>query len=160
MSSSLTTQTIKEEEKMNEIQVYTRESVADLKPLGKLNKDSLWFGHFYVVEYGDAVKIGSTNNPYNRYSAFVREGEKYGKAKIGRFAVSPRHTNYRENEKALHKIYADRRRQGTELFDIRFEDAIKIPPEIELLDNWEKKNENAEKVTNLFKSFVTGEYWK
>jgi hypothetical protein len=145
---------------MNEIQVFDRTNVAELKPLGKLNKDSMWFGHFYVVEFGDAVKIGSTNNPYNRYMAFIREGEKYGKSRIGRFGVSSRHTNYRENEKALHKIYADHRRKGTELFDIKFEDAIRIPSQIELLDEAEKKNEKAEKVTNLFKSFVTGDYWK
>lgn len=145
---------------MTEIKTYNRESIAELKPLGKLNKDSLWFGHFYVVEFGDMVKIGSTNNPYNRYMAFVREGEKYGKTKIGRFAVSPRHTNYRENEKALHKIHADKRKEGTELFDMKFEDAIRIPSEIEFLDESEKKNEKMHKTTELFKSFVTGEYWK
>lgn len=145
---------------MNEINVFNRDNIAELKPLGKINKDSIWFGHFYIVEFGDMVKIGSTNNPYNRYMAFVREGEKYGKTKIGRFAVSARHTNYRENERALHKIYSSKRKEGTELFNVKFEDVINVPDAIKLLDESEKKNEDMHKTTELFKSFVTGEYWK
>ena len=103
------------------------------------------------------VKIGSTKNPYQRLLALKRTAENYGSDKLGRIALSVPHTNYRDNEKTLHKFFSNCRKPYTELFNMEFEDVIsKIPANLEYADDSEKINERAEAIFAGLKNFVLG----
>ena len=78
-------------------------------------------GYFYFIDFGESVKIGCSQNPFNRIYAIRSNAEKYGKQKIIRCFVSDVHSNYKANEKVLHRRYADLRKPNTELFDISFD---------------------------------------
>lgn len=88
---------------MNELQIFDNEDFAKIKEIENSNKGK-YTGFFYVLEYGDFVKIGSTKNPYQRLMALKRNAVNYGNLKIGRLAISIPHTNYVENEKHLWKM--------------------------------------------------------
>lgn len=121
------------------------------------NKSSEYMGFFYLLEWGDDVKIGCTKNPYQRIMSFKRQAEKYGDKIIGRYALSEPHTNYQENEKLLHKFFGSARIAGTELFSLPLDMAIRdIPQEIQLLDETEEKEHKAEQFLDFMKKFVTG----
>lgn len=108
---------------MNELQmkVFSPKQLSQLK---KVKPDINCQGFFYVVEYGDYIKIGSSIYPYNRYRSFVGEA-RYGQKKIGRIAISCSHTNFRQNEHKLHKQYSEYRIEGTELFKLPFKKVVK-----------------------------------
>lgn len=86
---------------------------------------NLDLGFWYCLEWGDKyLKIGSTKNPYDRYMS-LRRTAKYGNVKLGEFYVSEPHTNYRQNEKELHDCFANKRVEGTELFEITVKEFAK-----------------------------------
>ena len=41
-----------------------------------------YMGVFYVIEFNDGVKIGSSKQPYSRYRALQRNAEKYGNSTV------------------------------------------------------------------------------
>lgn len=108
---------------MNELQmkVFSPKQLSQLK---EVKPDEKWQGFFYVVEYGDYIKIGSSINPYNRYRTFVGEA-RYGQKKMGRIAISCSHANFRQNEHRLHRHYSEYRIDGTELFKLPFKKVVK-----------------------------------
>ena len=141
---------------MNELQIFSNEEFESIRILEKENKDK-YTGFFYILEWNNMVKIGSTKNPYQRLLALKRTAENYGSDKLGRIALSVPHTNYRDNEKTLHKFFSNCRKPYTELFNMEFEDVIsKIPANLEYADDSEKINERAEAIFAGLKNFVLG----
>ena len=128
---------------MNELQIFKNKEFGNLKDIEKKNKGK-HTGFFYILEWDNEVKIGSTKCPYQRTMALKRSAENYGKSKIGRIALSVPHTNYTENERALHKFFAEYRKDGSELFDIGFEETVsKIPENIQYADDSEEIEKQA-----------------
>ena len=143
---------------MNELQIFERENYTDLKAIDKKNKDK-YTGFFYVLEWGGSVKIGSSKYPYQRLMALKRTAEKYGDEALGRIALSVPHTNYRENEKFIHKIFSKERKSDSELFDLYFDEALdRLPDCMDYKDDSEKLDEEATKVSDGFKSFLMGKF--
>ena len=141
---------------MNELQIFNNEEFESIRIVEKGNKDK-YTGFFYILEWNNMVKIGSTKNPYQRLLALKRTAENYGSDKLGRIALSVHHTNYRDNERILHKFFSNCRKPDTELFNMEFEDVIsKIPANLEYADDSEKINERAEAIFAGLKNFVLG----
>lgn len=109
---------------MNEITVYQspEEMKRDRERLRK-PKDS-YAGYVYAVEFGDHVKIGSTDNPINRINSLASMARNYCFAGIGRVALSPVHSNFRTNEMILHAVFSEKRIADGELFDVSFDSAV------------------------------------
>lgn len=141
---------------MNELQVFSGPTTAELRQKYPYDKNS-FLGYFYFLEYGNEVKIGSTNNPANRYSALLRSASNYGNVKLGALAVSQAHTNYRENELLLHRFFRAHRRSSTEFFSLSFEDALTLFSSVvlEYRDDTEEINRRADLVCDGLKK-VTG----
>lgn len=141
---------------MNELQIFNNEEFGEVRVLEKENKGK-HTGFFYILEWNNMVKIGSTKNPHQRVLALKRTAENYGSDKLGRIALSIPHTNYRDNERILHKLFSSSRKPDTELFNIEFEEIIsKIPADLEYADDSEKINERAEAFLTGMKNFVLG----
>lgn len=112
------------------MKIFPPNSIKEIKDEYKDADDYL--GYFYIVEYNDYVKIGSSRNLPQRYLSIKRECEKYNNGKIGRIAISKiAHTNYKENEVYLHNYFSQNRINNTELFNLIFDDVIS---QIELLN--------------------------
>ena len=107
----------------NELKIFTNEELENLKELEQNNKNS-YVGFFYILEWDDIVKIGSSNKPYQRYKTLQIIAENYGNSKLGRIAISQPHTNYRRNEILLHNYFKANRQCNNELFNMCFEEVI------------------------------------
>ena len=140
---------------MNDLQIFNNEEFGEVWNVEKENKGT-YLGFFYVLEYGDLLKIGSTKNPYQRLLALKREATSYNNRAIGRFALSKPHTNYTENEKNLHKAFASYRKLGTELFNISFDEVIGNDIELEYKDETESIKNKSENFLNMMKDFMLG----
>lgn len=127
---------------MNELTVFQNPTTAELREVFPHVKDS-YLGHFYFLEYDAGLKIGCTNNPATRYAALSRSATKYGRVKLGALAVSPQHTNYRENEARLHQSFDSFRMPGTELFCISLPQAMSMLSAIPL----EYRNDSEQIIT-------------
>lgn len=112
-----------------------------------------YFGVVYALEYGDQIKIGSTNKPYERMRALTHNAQKYGDTKIGSVAFTTPHSNFRSNETLLHRKFASKRKEGTELFNITLEEAIKAFSGLEYLDESEKMGQEAKAFVGGMKDF-------
>ena len=84
-------------------------------------------GYFYIVEYTNGmVKIGSTRNPKARMQSLHYAAPVYSAgAETRRVAISAPHTLFRVSEAELHEQLKAVRFNGTELFWVSFEDALK-----------------------------------
>ena len=141
---------------MNEIKIFENTEFGNLKDIEKKNKGK-HTGFFYILEWDNKVKIGSTKYPYQRVMALKRSAENYGKSKIGRIALSVPHTNYTENERILHKFFTEHRKDGSELFGVGFEETVtKIPGDIQCVDDSEEIEKQAESFLNRMKKFMLG----
>lgn len=138
-----------------DIQIFNKQQYGDIKAIEDSVKDT-YLGFVYACEYGSYIKIGSTKNPYTRVCTFVREAESYGNSQIGNIVISKPHTNYKENETSLHLAYSKFRKDGTELFNITFEDAILSIKGLELEDNTEIIKRDGIIFMNGMKNFITG----
>ena len=90
-----------------------------------VNGKETGFGYVYGVKCGKYIKIGSTFNPKARIPMIKRYAEKYGLS-VSMVALSSLHVNYKENEIAIHDIFSNYRKNGTELFEISFHDFISL----------------------------------
>ena len=107
---------------INEFRIFTPEEFEELKKIEKQTEDH--FGYVYFAEYGKYIKIGRTKKIYNRMFALRSQAKNYSECGFGRIAISPKCTNYKKLEKLFHKHFKKYRKEGTELFDISFYDAI------------------------------------
>ena len=82
-------------------------------------------GWVYILEFGDFVKIGSTQQPDERFRTLKGQAAYYDNCKIGKMALSPLCLNFKEVERSIHKHLSARRKSKTELFNVTFDDAIK-----------------------------------
>ena len=111
---------------VNELTIYTGNNISQQlkETYGTKKHDAL--GYYYILEVGNQIKVGSTNNLYERYRTLIRTFDKYGNNKTGRFCISTiPHTNYEENEKLIQDYLSDFRVEGTELFDVFFDSVVK-----------------------------------
>lgn len=141
---------------MNQLQIFKSEEFGEVRTVEKNRKE--FMGFFYVIEYGDLVKIGSTKNPYQRLSQIKRQASKYADIKIGKAAISKQHTNYRDNETKIHKLFSEYRKDGTELFNISFEMALSTIKNCGI--KYEDKSQEMDKKSTIFldgmKKFLLG----
>ena len=139
----------------NQIRIFNSPQFGDIRTADEKLKGT-YLGVVYVLEYGSMVKIGSTNAPYRRLWTLCHQANDYGNCGTGRFAFTIGHTNFRENEKTVHNLFKDKRKIGSELFDITFEQVI---GELKKLDFQDKTNEikrNNKIFVNGMKNFITG----
>lgn len=82
------------------------------------------FGYVYAIELEHGVKVGQTARIKQRMRQHQNTFETYGGRRILRIAVSPIHTNFRQNETDL--LYALRLFRGgdTEMISAHFETVI------------------------------------
>lgn len=141
---------------MNELQIFKNEEFGEIRTMDIKMKD--FMGTFYILEYGSFLKIGSSKRPYKRLKQLERQATKYADLVVGKFAISVPHTNYKDNEKQLHKLFANCRKQGTELFEINFADALAIIEREDIVyeDRTAEMNRKADAFTNGMKSFLLG----
>ena len=144
----------------SQMEIFYPDLIHEIKD--KYKKIDNYLGYFYIVEYNNHVKIGSSRNLYQRYLTLKRECEKYNNGNIGRMAISKiAHTNYKENESYLHNYFSKNRINNTELFNLLFDDAIS---QIELLniiyeDKRELFHEEEKVILNIFKQYMmTGNF--
>lgn len=139
---------------MSEIQVFRNSEFGSVKEIER-SRSSDYVGFIYALEWDDAVKIGCTMYPYKRLLALKRQAEKYGNVKLGNFAVSKEHTNYRENETKLHTCFNSFRKGNTELFTITIQNLLySIPKCVSFLNESEAIEQKSEEVCNLFKHML------
>ncbi len=91
----------------------------------KIRTPNRLIGFVYVVEYGEMIKIGFTEDPRERFSTKYKPALNYG-YEPGRIFISPAHRHYVDTEHALHKHFADFRVPKTELFKIKFSENIPV----------------------------------
>ena len=83
------------------------------------------------MEIGDKVKIGCTKHPYQRIRTHIRNFSYLNslqdkQIKFGAVVLSPFCHNYENNETLLHQKFANKRLEGTELFDVDIEDVWRV----------------------------------
>lgn len=108
---------------MNDLKIFNNAEFGQIRTVEK-SVSNAYMGFYYILEYGNCIKIGSSKSPYTRLRQLRRQAEKYGNTSIGRMALSINHTNYRENEKVIHEIFKEYKIGDTELFNINLEDFI------------------------------------
>ena len=119
------------------IQIFNQ--IEDIKPIDKQNKNT-YMGFCYVLDCSKGVKIGSAKDPYKRLMSLKKNIETYGHGTIKRIALTPKHTNFRKNEKFLHAHFGPKRIPKTELFELDFESAVSAISDL----NLEYKDETVE----------------
>ena len=146
---------------MNELMIFQNPEFGEIRTIESSLKDT-YLGVVYAIEYGDKLKIGYSTKPYTRIMVLKRNAEKYGNMVLGRVCISSPHTNYREIESFLHGRFADSRNEGTELFDVKFDDFVKIfrSEKINFKDETEAIERRAQAVFNGLKGFIMGEKYE
>ena len=141
---------------MNELQVFKNQEFDPIKQIER-SRSSDYIGFIYVLEWGDAVKIGSTMYPYKRLCALKRQAESYGNIKLGNFALSQEHTNYKENERKLHDYFRKFRKKNTELFDVSIRHvALAISECVSFSDESEVIEQKSKDACDMFKRLLMG----
>ena len=154
--TQITTLSNRKEFTMNDLQIFSNENFSELRKIEKENTGD-YTGFFYILEYGDLVKIGYTKNPYQRVMALKRNAENYGDLKLGKIALSIPHTNFSENEKKLHKKFSAYRKSGSELFDLDFQEIIsKVSDIVEYKDETIQIEKRTDSFFNGMKNFILG----
>lgn len=144
---------------MDEIEIFKKPDYKKLKAFED-NIKNPYMGVVYACEYGGNIKIGSSGKPYTRLTTLIRSAERYDGLSIGAFAITPLHTNFRDNEKLLHSFFANSRVGGTELFSISLQQAIDEAKKLELRDDSAAFEKRGIAVCEGFKKIVTGEAFR
>ena len=115
-------------------------------------KNKKYFGNVYMFELGDKVKIGYSKNPKNRLVKIQRDFEFYSEEITGMIFISKSHTNYKENEKIIHKILEDKRIKR-EFFDVSLNDElISIFSKVKFLDETKEIQKKSKGFVEFMKS--------
>lgn len=137
---------------MNEWITY--ESHDDSK-IPSRSSENPYMGYVYALEYGSTIKIGSTLNPAQRIKTLASNARLYSDIPLGKVAVSPMHTNYFDNEHALHRYFDKARIAGSERFDMRLKEFIDHIPDLEYRDDSMYKEERNERLLEWAKQHFT-----
>lgn len=140
---------------MSEITIYDNPLCDEIKAMEKTLKET-YLGIVYFLEYGNLLKIGCTNRPYQRMGNLKRSAVNYADLTISRVAIGFKGTNYRKIENAFHKALHEYRKDGTELFNISLEDAISTTIDIEPEDRSEEIRLEAEAFKERMAGFIFG----
>ena len=109
---------------MNDIKIFENAEFGSVRTLENARKkDEVYFGYVYALEWENKVKIGCTRNIATRIQQ-LRKIAEYGGVEVGRVVISPLHSNYTENEKALHNTFKNMRVGKTELFQVGLSDVM------------------------------------
>lgn len=141
---------------MNDLKIFNKEELYKIKDMNRKEH----FGYFYLFELENFLKIGSTKNPYKRIQSLKCQVTNYGQKETGRLVLSVPHTNYRNNEKELHRIFDNSRVGKSELFDISLEEAIKALNKVDIIyeDRSSSYIDKDSGVSNFFIDYTKGEY--
>lgn len=92
-------------------------------------------------------------NPLERLRTLSSNAKLYHDVVLGRIYITPMHTNYPENERILHRHFALRRKDNSELFSISIEEAIGSIAEIPLsfLDESAEKKKDIKIIEGIIK---------
>ena len=98
------------------------------KALSILQKNTAkGLGYFYIIEFSkNLIKIGCTRYPASRIEQLSSTIAKEIDLPIKRIAVSGQCKNFREYEKTMHKAFRKERIEGSELFEVSFDTALKV----------------------------------
>ncbi len=99
-------------------------NIEKLQEIQRLIKEFEFMGVVYFLEYGDALKIGSTKLPYTRFSQLLQNAKNYANKSVGRFLITMPHTNYLENERKIHRYFHYSRSGNFELFSMCADDFL------------------------------------
>ena len=139
-----------------ELTIFNADELNQLKEI-EINNKNKYTGFFYILEYGDLIKIGSTKSPYIRIMTLKRQAEKYGDKNVGRVAISIPHTNFTDNEKRLHIFFSEYRKSGTELFNLPFDNIVcEVNSVVEYEDNTNQLEQKSKYFLNGMKKFILG----
>lgn len=139
---------------MNDLNIFAIEQLNEIKNFEN-SKSSDFVGFFYILEWGEKVKIGCTLHPSKRIKQ-LKLVANYSNSKLGMVAFSQEHTNFRDNEMLLHDHFKHLRVKGTELFDISFEHAIlNMPCNLLLLNESDRLHRKSEKSLKAIEEFLT-----
>lgn len=75
-------------------------------------------GVVYVIDFGDYIKIGSTKNLNKRYKQIYANANYYHDTEIVDCYYTVHHERYKDTEQFLHKLFYDKRKPNTELFNM------------------------------------------
>jgi hypothetical protein len=128
----------------------------DISELPEYKKISSYHGYLYVVEYGNAIKIGRTKKLVQRVKQLKTGANCYSDKKIGRIAYSIAHTNYLKNEHEIHKCFQNKRIGNGELFDITLEEFFSQLPPIEFRDDSAELEAKGAESIELLKNLLFG----
>jgi hypothetical protein len=129
--------------------------VEDVKQLPRV-APSDHHGYVYAVQYGPHIKIGMSSNLLSRISAIKSHAMNYASTEVGRIAHTPAHTNYAENEKALHLFFAEKRSGGSELFGLSLNEFVTQSPLLELEDRSAEMSQRADQFVDFMKGVLLG----
>ena len=87
-------------------------------------------GVVYVLEYGDCLKIGRTQNLSERIRSLVAQAKNYSRVKTGVVLYSASHINFCQNEKILHSAFKDKQIENGELFAMSIDEFIANIPNL------------------------------
>jgi hypothetical protein len=139
-----------------ELQIYKNAEFGSLKEIEK-SRMSEYIGFFYILEWGGAVKIGSTKNPYQRVMSLKRQAERYGNTVIGDLLLSQGHTNYWGNELILHRHFSDYQKGNTELYEVSFQQVLSdMPDDICFLDETKRMEKDSEIACSFMRQVLAG----
>lgn len=149
---------------MNELKIFQKDEFYKINDFQK-EKPNPVMGIVYAVEYNKGFsKIGMSSIPAERVPTIKHYISDYMQFPVNRIMISQWHTNYKENEKKLHKMFSDCRLPNTELFSVGIDeisDFIKNggiifeDKSFEILDEIERGG-NA--LVEFCKCVVSGEY--
>lgn len=115
----------------NGLKIYDIKELEKLRELKNFKRDEEKRGYLYILKYSakdniDTIKIGVTINPYNRISSLSKTTNNYGFSNIEKIAITKPHSNYYKSEKNMHEYFSSKRKEGCEIFNISFEDALNV----------------------------------
>ena len=81
------------------------------------------FGYVYVIEYGNYIKVGCTQNPHRRVQELFEHAQ-YRRMYVGKIAITAQTKDFRELESKIHKHFKEQRVRNLELFTVKFDKAV------------------------------------
>lgn len=109
---------------MDELKIFEKDEFLRIKDFQK-EKPNAVMGIVYAIEYGDGFsKIGMSSVPANRTLTLKHYISDYMQYPVNRIMITTWHTNYRQNEKKLHKEFSDCRIPNTELFSVNVQEIV------------------------------------
>lgn len=149
---------------MNEVKIFNSDEFCKIKDFQN-SKPNTVMGIIYAIGYNNGYsKIGMSSVPAERVSVLKHYISDYMQKPVEKIMISKWHTNYRQNEKLLHKAFSDCCIPNTELFavDVGEIESFIVNDGIVFEDRSAEMLEEIEKVGNglieFGKSVLRGDY--